>query len=35
MANWEGLALYENYQTKSHGTKGKTNNGFLKRPFHC
>jgi len=35
VANWEGLAFCEDYQTKGHGTKGKTNNEFLKRPFHC
>ena len=29
MANWEGLALCEDYQTKGHGTKGKTYYGFL------
>jgi len=33
VANWEELALCEDYQTKGHGTKGKSNNGFLKRPF--
>jgi len=34
VANWEGLALCEDYQTKGHGTKGKTNNGFfIKDPF--
>jgi len=31
--NWERLALCEDYQTKGHGTKGKTNSGFLTRPF--
>jgi len=35
MANWEGLALCEDYQTKGHGTKGKMYYGFLKRCFHC
>jgi len=33
VANWKGLALCEDYQTKGHGTKGKTNNGFLKDLF--
>jgi len=31
--NWEGLALCKDYQTKGHGTKGKTNNGFLNDLF--
>jgi len=35
MASWEGLALYEDYQTNGHGTKGKTYYRFLKRWFHC
>jgi len=30
VANWEGLALHEDHQTKGHGTKGKTYYGFLK-----
>jgi len=32
VANWEGLALCEDYQTKGHGTKGKIH-GFLKDLF--
>jgi len=35
VANWERLALCEDYQTKGHDTKGKINNEFVKRPFHC
>jgi len=31
MANWVGLALCEDYQTKGHGTKGRTYYGFLKK----
>jgi len=33
VANWEGLALCEDYQTKDHVTKGKTYYGFLKDLF--
>jgi len=33
VANWEGLALCEDYQTKGHGTKGKKTMGFLKDLF--
>jgi len=29
MANWEELALCEDYQTKDHGTKRKMYYGFL------
>jgi len=31
--NWEQLSLCEDYQTKGHGTKGKTYYGFLKDLF--
>jgi len=30
VANWEGLALCEDYQTKGHGTKGKQTMDFKK-----
>jgi len=33
VANWEGLALCEDYQTKGHGTREKQTNGFLKDLF--
>jgi len=35
VANWEGLALCEDYKTKGYGTKGKTYYGFFKKSFHC
>jgi len=35
MENCGQLPLCEGYQTKGHGTKGKTYYGFLKRCFHC
>jgi len=31
VANWEVLALCEDYQTKGFDTKGKTYYGFFKR----
>jgi len=33
VANWEGLALCEDYQTKGHGTKVKSIMDFLKDLF--
>jgi len=33
VANWERLALCEDFQTKGHDTKGKTYYGFLKDLF--
>jgi len=33
VANWEVITLCEDYQTKGHGTKGKTYYGVLKKTF--
>jgi len=33
VANWEGLALCEDHQTKGHGTKGIRIMDFLKDVF--
>jgi len=33
VANWEGLACCEDYQTKGHGTKGKHIMDFKKDVF--